>query len=94
MKFLIDFDGTLTNIQSEYQIDRDLVLKRMAEIGIPPERFNALFDKAVDEIMQQPTAYGWPDHGRLTAFCDEDIFMHIIAGIMRIHELVISGDEA
>ncbi len=94
MKFLLDFDGTLTNIQTEYQSDHDKLVKRMAEIGIAPERFVALFNKAVEDIMQQPTAYGWPDNGRLTAFCDEDIFMHIIAGIMRIDEWIASDDAA
>ena len=94
MKFLIDFDGTLTNIQSEYQKDYDLVVKHMADLGVSAERFKPLFDRAIDEIMQHPTLYGWPDNGRLSAFCDEDVFMHIIAGIMMIHEHVISGDEA
>ena len=94
MKFLLDFDGTLTNIQTEYQFDHDSIVKRMAEIGIPTDRFGALFDKAVDDIMQRPTEYGWPDNGRLTAFADEDIFMKIIAGIARIDEWIHSEDTA
>ena len=80
MKFLLDFDGTLTNIQHEYQFIREYLTRRIETCaGIDKALFDALYHVAWEHIAQEPEKHGWIHNGRISAFCDEDLFMNIAA---------------
>ena len=92
MKCLIDFDGTLTNVQTEYKYIYDHLVRGFAQAGIPEQRFAGLYDHACEILAADPARYGWLDNGRITAFSDEDVFMKIIAGVEIIDKWLASGD--
>ena len=78
MKIITDFDGTLTNIQFEYEYELNALMKSLLEIC---DNDRALLDSIMEEAAEHVDAHsdqhGWHNHGRITAFSDEDLFMHL-----------------
>ena len=93
MKILTDFDGTLTEIYSEYEVLLEIIKSRLEEKHFPVDRYQTLFDLAIKEIQKDYISYGWSDHGRITAYSDEDLFMNIIAGIRMVDKWLHTKPE-
>ena len=98
MKILFDFDGTLTNIQHEYAFElarlESLVCKAS---GVPSEVFVEWLRRAQAHASLTPERYGWCDHGRVSAFCDEDLFMQVASAMQILDEWTgegVAGTEA
>ena len=93
MKILFDFDGTLTNIQHEQELElsylRSLVSKYCA---IDQEAFDALYRLACDAIQQSPEQFGWCDNGRISAYCDEDLFMTVASAMTLLDHWIETAD--
>lgn len=76
MKVLTDFDGTLTNIEHEFNFECHYILRVLEErFGMPPEETQKLLQSANAELQRSPRSYGWTCGPKITAFCDEDLFM-------------------
>ena len=76
MKIIFDFDGTLTDITHEHQF----VLHFYEDVfetrfGIHPKQFQHLYRTAHERIFSEPEKHGWLYGGRMSAYCDEDLFM-------------------
>ena len=93
MKILTDFDGTLTNIQNEYEALIEIIDKRIENKHFPVDAYKRLYHQALEEIHKDFTAYGWPDHDRITAYSDEDLFMNIIAGMKLVDQWLKNKPE-
>lgn len=89
MKFLTDFDGTLTNIQQEYRFVVDFLTRRVAECaGIDKPLFDTLHQTAWAHVALEPHKYGWVHNGRISAFCDEDLFMNVSAAMQLLDDWI------
>lgn len=94
MKFLTDFDGTLTNIQQEYQFICDFLARRVAECGIDKKLFEALHKTAWEHIALEPEKHGWIHNGRISAYCDEDLFMNVSASMQLLDDWMDAAHPA
>lgn len=94
MKILFDFDGTLTNIQHEQELElaylRSLVFKYCA---IEPERFDELYRVACLAVRQSPDQFGWYDNGRISAYSDEDLFMTVASAMTLLDHWLETADS-
>ena len=87
MKVLTDFDGTLTNIQHEYEFELQYIIRVLEEqCGIRREEFELLYETVWRYILQFPDSHGWYHNGRISAYCDEDLFMQAICVMNQLDE--------
>ena len=76
MKIIFDFDGTLTDISQEHQFILHFYEQTFAtRFGIQSEQFQRLYQAAHERIFSEPEKHGWLYDGRMSAYCDEDLFM-------------------
>ena len=68
MKLVSDFDGVLTELTHEAARVREIFLARL---GSPPE-----LGVLEEEMRKNPERHGWEVKGRVSAFSDEDMFIH------------------
>lgn len=93
MKILLDFDGTLTNIEQEYEFEFAFILSEAEKrFGIENDAFQRLLSEAQKEIAHNPAEHGWRDNGRISAFCDEDLFMSVAAAMTLLDAWIAQGD--
>ncbi|MCL2325647.1 MAG: hypothetical protein FWC40_04015 [Proteobacteria bacterium] len=80
MKIITDFDGTLTNIQYEYDYQHNVLMKSLLEVCNNDQALlDSIFEEVVEYVDAQGDQHGWQSHGRITAFSDEDLFMRLSA---------------
>ncbi|MBU1239088.1 hypothetical protein KJ865_05200 [Myxococcota bacterium] len=75
-KFLVDFDGVWTELSGQARaVDeaREQGLARITEW--PLREIRLVMAQVQAELDLHPAAHGWRDHGRITAFSDEDPFL-------------------
>ena len=85
MKILTDFDGTLTNIEHEFNFECHFILRALEErYRILPQETEFLLKLANGRILQAPEKYGWEYGDRISAFCDEDLFMQMASAMTLI----------
>ncbi|MFA5624041.1 MAG: hypothetical protein WC966_03150 [Bradymonadales bacterium] len=80
MKIIADFDGTITNIQHEYETQLEKFKEKVLELcdGNVELKENIL-QSSHDYIQDRFDSFGWGNKGRVTAFGDEDLFMKLLA---------------
>lgn len=94
MKIITDFDGTLTSIQYEFQLQRDILFNIFKEIfGSDIEIFQKLWDHASAVVEINSADYGWLNNGRISAYSDEDLFINLSSTVTWI-ENWLKTDEA
>jgi len=77
MRILSDFDGVLTDQTEEAQRVLDLFMQRFCEAtGLNQSDAKTLIENIENEMKQNPTENGWRMSGRITAFANEDLFIH------------------
>jgi phosphoglycolate phosphatase-like HAD superfamily hydrolase len=84
MKILSDFDGVLTDLAEEAERVREIFLSLL------PEATRPLVEKAERGMAADPSRHGWRVHGRITAYWNEDGFVHTNALAAALDELVPS----
>jgi FMN phosphatase YigB (HAD superfamily) len=76
MKWVFDFDGVLTEQTEEALRVREIFAQGLAEKTETPlsivENHIAAIEKKMDA---EPHHFGWEVHGRISAFCNEDLFI-------------------
>lgn len=93
MKILLDFDGTLTNIQHERDFEFEFLTHYLqTQCGVVKEDFREAFDAALACIQDAPEMHGWCDNGRISAFCDEDLFMGVASAMTLLDSWVSARD--
>lgn len=93
MKILLDFDGTLTNLEQEYEFECQYIMSDLGRgFGIDEASVNDLFDAAQAHIFENPCYHGWSDNGRISAYCDEDPFMKVASIMTLLDEWLEMGD--
>lgn len=76
MKIVSDFDGVFTNPVGEAAaIFEDFIMASESQAGLSRE---AVLNVRARQSAE-PWKHGWPDAGRVSAFCDEDPFIALIA---------------
>lgn len=77
MKLLTDFDGVLTNLEHEARRVRECFEEGLRAAGGPLA--SEITSRAVSEMEREPHNHGWHSQGRISAFCNEDGFIHVNA---------------
>ena len=94
MKILLDFDGTLTNIEQEYEFECRYIMSELKrEFGLDEETINALFDVAKAHVADNACEHGWCDNDRISAYCDEDLFMTVASTMTLLDKWLAAADE-
>lgn len=76
MKIIFDFDGTLTDISHEHQFILHFYEQVFEKrFNIEPSQFQRLYRTARKQVFSEPEKHGWLYEGRMSAYCDEDLFM-------------------
>jgi hypothetical protein len=76
MKILTDFDGVLTEQTDEANRVRAIFISGLAKFGnITEEQALEFVSSAESAIAKDPFKNGWRWGSRLSAFCDEDLFI-------------------
>lgn len=92
MKIITDFDGTLTQIEHEYEFEKSFLMPKLHELCDHDEAlFNDIWSEVDQEVARFPEKYGWFDHGRITAFSDEDLFMQLASRMMLLDHWIETG---
>lgn len=77
MKFLFDFDGVLTNQTEEALRVREIFLASAAQISrLSEAQVAGLFQQGESAMKERPERHGWNSRNRITAFANEDLFIH------------------
>lgn len=77
MKVLFDFDGVLTTQIDEALRVRDLFERKIAAHLRQPLDHVRMETKRIDAAMEkEPYRHGWTFHERISAFMEEDLFIH------------------
>lgn len=80
MKILSDFDGVLTHLESEgkrvHQIFRELLLQ-YGNTTTHHDLVDRWMAKADQEMEKHPQNHGWKINSRISAFSNEDSFIHM-----------------
>jgi FMN phosphatase YigB (HAD superfamily) len=77
MKVVSDFDGVLTDLTEEASRVRELFDEAVARAtGREPGESALWLGEAEREMAAAPFRHGWRVKGRITAFCNEDGFVH------------------
>ena len=71
-KIVFDFDGVLTDLTHEAISVVSLFEKRLGEQKV-------LLSQVEKAFKSSPLQHGWKVHGRISAFFNEDLFVHNIA---------------
>lgn len=95
MKIVSDFDGVLTDLTAEAARVCELFSAHLRHHNpLGDAALNALLQRARTQVHDNPTAYGWHQHGRLSAYANEDGFMANIGLAACLDQLVATDADA
>lgn len=89
MKIITDFDGTLTNIQYEYEVQYAALADKLLDLCEGDiEIRDKILQSASDYCAERYESFGWTSQSRITAFGDEDLFTKLLAQMQCLDRFV------
>ena len=76
MKWIFDFDGVLTEQTEEAHRVREIFTDALAQwTGSSRSEVDRHIASIEEQMDRNPSHYGWEVHGRISAYCNEDLFI-------------------